>query len=131
MTSGAIANVLNAYARAWSEGDLAAVMAAYHDDFVLHYFGNNPLAGQHVGKTAALGVLGEFSRRTNRKLIQVVSVMAGDRRGAIVAREQLGPDAAPIEVERVLVYRIAGDKLAECWGYDGDQAAIDRLIGGL
>lgn len=124
----AIATVLGDYARAWQAGDLGAIMAAYHDDFVLHYFGDNPLAGRHMGKAAALGVLGDFSRRTNRRLIDIVSVMAGDTRGALVTREQLGPEDAAIEVERVLVYRIAGGQLAECWVYDADQPAIDRLI---
>ncbi|WP_066652007.1 MULTISPECIES: nuclear transport factor 2 family protein [Sphingomonas] len=127
---GSILTVLNGYAQAWSGGNLAEIMAAYHDDFVLHYFGDNGLAGTHAGKATALGVLGDFSRRTNRKLVEIVSVMAGDTRGAIIAREQLGPDDARIEVERVLVYRVADGKLAECWVYDADQAAIDRLIDG-
>lgn len=130
MTDGSILTVLSGYAQAWSDGNLAAIMAAYHDDFVLHYFGDNALAGTHAGKAAALGVLGDFSRRTNRKLVEIVSVMAGDTRGAIIAREQLGPDDARIEVERVLVYRVAEGKLAECWVYDAGQAAIDRLING-
>ncbi len=125
----AIAQTLGAYAKAWQAGDLGTIMAAYHDEFVLHYFGNNPLAGRHAGKATALGVLGDFSRRTNRRLIEIVSVMAGDTRGAIITREQLGPDGAAIEVERVLVYRVTGGQLAECWVYDADQAMIDRLIG--
>ncbi|MFM9828529.1 MAG: nuclear transport factor 2 family protein [Sphingomonas sp.] len=127
--TGPIAQILGAYATAWQAGDLGAIMAAYHDDFILHYFGANPLAGRHAGKAVALGVLGDFSRRTNRRLIEIVSVMAGDTRGALVSRERLGPDDAAIEVERLLVYRVADGKLAECWVYDSDQAMIDRLIG--
>lgn len=128
-TADAVATVLGAYAQAWQAGDLAAIMAAYHDDFVLHYFGDNVLAGRHAGKAQALGVLGDFSRRTNRRLVSIISVMAGDTRGAIVARERLGPDGAAVEVERLLVYRVAEGKLAECWVYDADQAMIDRMIG--
>jgi ketosteroid isomerase-like protein len=127
--SESIAAVLGAYANAWQSGDLVAIMAAFHDDFVLHYFGDNALAGRHVGKAAALGVLGDFSRRTHRKLIGEVSVLAGKDRGALIARERLGAEGAAIEVERVLVYRVADGKLAECWVYDADQAAIDRMIG--
>ena len=42
------------YAGAWLAGDRAALAACYHDDFTLHYFGRNPLAGDHTGKAAAL-----------------------------------------------------------------------------
>ena len=64
------------YASAWLAGDRAALAACYHDDFTLHYFGRNPLAGSHNGKAAALGILAEVTRRTNRRLLAIVDVMA-------------------------------------------------------
>ena len=121
--------VIDAYAQAVRANDMAAIIAAYHDDFVLNYFGAHPLAGRHEGKAATLAVLGEFSRRTNRKLVDIVGVMGGETRGAMITRERLGPDHAPVEVERVLVYRVADGRLAECWVYDADQSLIDRLVG--
>ena len=45
------------YASAWLAGDRAALVASYHDDFTLHYFGRNPLAGIHRGKAG-------FARRS-------------------------------------------------------------------
>ncbi len=39
-----IERVLRAYADAWSAGDLQAVIAAYHEQFTLHYSGESPLA---------------------------------------------------------------------------------------
>src|SRR3954468_18682758 len=33
------------YANAWLAGDRATLTACYHEDFTLHYFGSNPLAG--------------------------------------------------------------------------------------
>jgi hypothetical protein len=64
------------YASAWLAGDRAALAACYHNDFTLHYFGHNPLAGDHAGKVGALGILAEVTRRTNRKLLAIVDVMA-------------------------------------------------------
>ncbi len=32
-------------------------------------------------------------------------------------------------LRRLAVYRIEDGTVRECWTYDGDQAAIDRLIG--
>ncbi len=129
MTEATIRDVLERYVDAWTGGDLAAVFASYHDDFELTYFGDHALSGRHGGKAAALGVLGEFSRRTARELIGRPVVLAGEGRGAILARERLGTGDAAIELDRVLVYTIADGKLRECWVYDSDQAAIDRLIG--
>ncbi len=124
-----VAAAIDRYVRAWEAGDLAAIIACYHDEFILHYFGQNALSGDHVGKSAALKTLAEFGKRTHRKLIRIVSTMAGETRGAIIARERLrlGPDA--VEVERLLVYAVRDDLLAECWIYDQDQALIDCLVG--
>lgn len=129
MSEAIIRDILETYVRAWTGGNLAALMACYHDDFVLHYAGSNALAGTHVGKAASLGVLGEFSRRTGRQLLGTPSVLAGADRGAILARERLGAGEAAVEVDRVLVYAVADGQLRECWVYDTDQAMIDRLIG--
>ncbi|MBO9694807.1 MAG: nuclear transport factor 2 family protein [Sphingopyxis sp.] len=124
-----VRSVLTAYAAAWQSGQLAAIAALYHDDFTLHYGGANALSGIHIGKGAALAVLADFSRRTNRQLLEIVDVMAGLHCGAIIARERLGRSDAAVEVERVLVYTIADGLLRECRIHDADQALIDRLVG--
>lgn len=86
---------IDAYAAAWTSGDLAAITQCYHDDFTLHYFGRSGLSGDHAGKARALRVLGEFSRRTRRRLLAIVATMAGETRGAIIAREQLPAARTP------------------------------------
>lgn len=117
------------YAAAWASGDLAATVACYHDDFTLHYFGRNALSGEHRGKPAALTALGEFSRRSRRRLVSIVTTLAGPERGAVIAREQLLREDQPVEVERVLVYAIQDGLLRECWVFDRDQALIDAIVG--
>jgi hypothetical protein len=123
MPDPTIESVLRRYAEAWVAGDLAAVIDAYHDDFVLHYFGDSPLAGSHVGKDAALAALAEATARTDRQLLEVVDVLAGTNLGALVVVERLGDR----EVRRVLLYRTEDDKLRECWLYDEDQPFVDHL----
>jgi hypothetical protein len=124
-----IHRVLTAYAEAWTNSDLTRIVAAYHDDIVLHYPGAHALSGQHRGKAAALGALAEFGKRTNRQLLRIVDVMAGENRGAIIAREALGLGDARVEIDRMLVYRVENGLLRECWLYEADQDAIDRLVG--
>jgi hypothetical protein len=113
------------YGDAWTAGDLTAVLDAYADDVVFHYFGASPLAGAHVGKAAALDALALATARTDRRLLEVVDVLGGSQLAALVVTEEVGPERTPIR--RVLLYRCADDRLAECWLYDEDQRAIDEL----
>jgi hypothetical protein len=124
-----IRDAVERYAKAWVAGDMAAIFACYGEGFTLHYGGANALSGDHVGKARALAVLADFSRRTARRLVRIVDVMAGNERGVVIAREALGPEGARVEVERVLVYRVEAGLFAECWVHDQDQALIDRLVG--
>ena len=119
---------ISRYATAWLAGDRAALAACYHDDFTLHYFGRNPLAGDHAGKAAALGILAEVTRRTNRRLLAIVDVMAGPERGALLVRERFERDGRRAEVERLLVYAVRDGLLGECWVYDQDQALVDAFL---
>ena len=116
------------YARAWLAGDRAALAACYHEDFTLHYFGRNPLAGDHRGKMAALAILVEVTRRTNRKLLGIVDIMAGPARGALLVRERFEREGKAAEFERLLVYAVRDGLLWECWVWDRDQAAVDAYL---
>ncbi len=120
--------VLEQYRDAWIAGDFAALIDLYHNDFRLHWHGENSLAGVHEGKAAAVSALLEFTRRTNRQRADVTHVMADEERGVMIAREHLTGGDETREVERLLVYRTDGRKILECWVYDGEQAFIDRLL---
>jgi uncharacterized protein len=114
------------YAEAWRANDIAAVFDLYHDDFVLHYFGDSPLAGDHVGKDAAISVLVEATQRSGRQLDEIEDVLGGSTFGAIVAREGVGRDQTRV-VRRVFLYTVRDGKLAESWLYDENQRLIDSL----
>jgi len=100
-------------------------LGAYHDEIVLHYMGESPLAGTREGRDAVMEVLGQASFRSSRKLIEVEDVLVGQNLGAILAIEDLGDP--PRRVRRVLVYRVEDGKLRECWLYDEDQRFVDQL----
>jgi uncharacterized protein len=124
----AVRDAVTRYAAAWLAGDRVAVAACYHDEFTLHYAGQNPLAGTHRGKAAALAALAEVARRANRKLVGVDDIMAGPRRGAILARELFSRGDRSAELERLLVYAVRDGLLGECWVYDRDQATVDSFF---
>lgn len=116
------------YARAWQAGDLAAIRDCYHDELTLHYAGRHSLAGDHVGKAAALATLAEVSRRAKRKLVEIVDIMAGTQRAALVVRERFERDDESATLLRVLVYAVKDDLLHECWVLDADQERVDRFL---
>jgi len=116
------------YATAWLAGDRTALAACYHEDFTLHYAGRNPLAGEHRGKAAALAILAEVTRRTNRKLLGIIDIMAGPERGALLVRERFERDGKAAEFERLLVYAVRDGLLWECCVWDRDQAAVDVYL---
>lgn len=119
-------SVAERYCAAWQADDLAGILDCYADDFTLHYFGDNPYTGDHVGKDAAIATLLAAGAKAPRKLIDVESVMAGPDAAVVVAREMITTDDGDQEIRRVLRYRIAGDHFAECWLYEEDQALIDQ-----
>lgn len=123
------ADVLRRYAQAWSAGDLTAILDAYADDVVFHYFGTHDHAGTHVGKHAAVTAMAAVSAKAARTLLAITDVLVGsDDLGAILAVERLERDGEAVEIQRVLHYRVADGRIAECWLYDQDQRLVDRLL---
>ena len=114
------------YAAAWAADDLVELLACYHDDFTLHYFGQNPHAGDHVGRDAALATLLEVGAKAPWKLLEVEEILASPDAAVLVARLEIDIDHEVHEIRRVLRFRIRDGQLGECWLYDEDQALIDR-----
>lgn len=122
-----IHRVLQRYITAWQSSDLEALLGMYADDVVFHYAGNTDIAGDHIGRDAAVAAMVTASTRAQRELLDVVDVMSGDELGALVVRERLTRGDLTADVRRVLVYRVRGDEIAECWVLDEDQHLIDRF----
>ncbi|MBB6093558.1 hypothetical protein HNQ60_002439 [Povalibacter uvarum] len=121
-----IYSVVQRYADAWAANDLQGIVASYHDDVVFHYFGRSPLAGIHRGKTACLAVLKQVREKTNRRLVSIRDVLAGNHFGLVIAVERFERNGSSVEIERLLKYRVRDGKLAECWIYDEDQRLVDE-----
>jgi len=122
--------IIKRYCEAWKKGDLPTMFGLYHDEFVLRYFGRSPLAGEHRGKAAAIGVLGKVQKLTNRQLLEIRDVLASDDHAIVIARERFRRDGKQLEANRIFVYRVRDGKLLECWVYDEDQRAVDEFWSG-
>ena len=119
--------VLERYLEAWRAADLDALLGAYADDVVFHYFGATDLAGAHHGKDAAVAAMVSASTRATRELVEVVDLLVGDVLGTLVVVERITRGDLTAELRRVLVYRVEGGLIVECWVLDEDQALVDRF----
>jgi hypothetical protein len=122
-------DALLAYAAAWRAGDVTALLDAYADDVAFHYFGATDLAGDHVGKDAAVAAMAQTASRAKRELVEIVDVLAGDVLGSIVVVERFTREGVgTAEVRRTAVYRVGDDgRIVECWMLDEDPALMDRF----
>ncbi len=120
-------SVIEAYAKAWLAGNAAEIIAFYHDDFTLHYFGRSPMAGDHVGKAASVVALAKVQQMVNRKLLAIEDVMGGSEYVSMISKEQWQRDGKTMEVRRLLLFKTKDGKLSECWLYDEDQRAVDEF----
>jgi ketosteroid isomerase-like protein len=123
--------IIKKFCEAWKKSDAPTMFSLYHDEFVLHYFGRSPLAGEHRGKTAVLGVLAKVQKLTNRQLVEIRDLLASDSHAIVIARERFERDGKQLEANRVFIYRIRDGKLGECWVYDEDQRAVDEFWRGI
>ena len=118
--------VAERYVAAWTGDDLAGILDCYAEEFTLHYFGDNPFSGDHVGRDAAVATLLAVGAKAPRRLVAVDEILAGPGAAVLVAREEIETGDGPVEIRRVLRYRVAGDRFTECWLYEEDQAVVDR-----
>lgn len=118
--------VITGYTKAWRDGDFEALCGWYAEDFTLHYFGNNRFSGDHVGKQACIDVLVATAQAAPRRLIEVEQVLPGPGAAVLVVCEEIETSSGPVQVRRVLRYRVAAGRLAECWLYEEHQGVIDQ-----
>jgi ketosteroid isomerase-like protein len=110
-----------------ASGDAAAAAARLTPDAVLHIPGDNPLAGDHRGAAAILGVLARVDGLGGRT--EVVDVLAGRSYAAAYCRVRTdaGLDNATVHLFRMAGDEMAGDQVAEVWFHNRDQAAVDAF----
>lgn len=66
--------------------------------------------------------------KTQRVPIEIIDVIESPDHAAAWVRERWVVDGETVELMRLLMYRVADDKLAECWLFDHDQALVDRVL---
>ncbi len=105
-----------------ANGDVVAAAARLTPDAVLHIPEDNPLAGDHRGPAAILGVLATVDGLGART--EVVDVLAGRSYAAAFCRVHAD---TKLDNTTVHLFRMAGERVAEVWFHNRDQAAVDAF----
>ena len=124
--------VMRRYVDAMRAGDWDAGMAFFHEDIVIRIPGRSRFAGEHRGRRAAVDYIRSAIALTEGHEIEVelVDMLVSDDRVALMVRERFGRDEGTLEIRRVNVYRVAGEKIVEIAIFEGEQYEVDELMGG-
>ncbi len=122
------AELMRAGYEAYSRGDIASLGDAFRDDFVYHFAGRSPLAGDYHGLPAVI----EFWTRQLELTagdFRVVPerILADDETGIALVRVSGARGARRLDAPGVNVIRFQGGKAAEYWSYAYDQYAVDEF----
>ena len=122
------AEVMGRYLAAMQAGDREAAFAFYADDLVAHVPGRSALAGELRGRDAFVGYIQAVLARVEHADVDLVEMLVGEERVALLVRERLaGPDGE-VEIGRANVYRVRDGRITEIWIYEADQYAVDDLL---
>lgn len=129
-TMSAPIDVFRSYDAALAAGDIPTVIASLHPEVVWHQPGRHPLAGDHVGPDAVLGLLGAMMQLAAGSL-QVATagtpLANGDLVTVPVHFRATRDGRADLDMAGVDLFRIDGGLIREVWLFSADQAAEDRF----
>ena len=115
---------------AFERGDTEAMRSWFSDDFVWHEPGHNPLSGDYHGADEVFGLFDRIGAATGGHFdTHLVDVLANGTHLVAILQLEASAGGTSISMPRVNVYRTNPDgRVAERWGYVGDQAAFDALF---
>jgi ketosteroid isomerase-like protein len=126
------AEVMRRYVDAMRRGDWDAGTAFFADDVVIRIPGRSEFAGEHRGRQAAVDYIAAAVARArgHEVELELVDTLVSRDRVALVVRERFGREEGALEISRVNVYRVRGDRIAEIAIFEGDQYEMDELMAG-
>jgi ketosteroid isomerase-like protein len=100
--------------------DHDTLVKLFTDDFVFHFRGPHPMAGDHAGVGGLLGVIGSVFEATGGDVEFEQQFCIGvDGWAAEWEHATLGRNGRRLESKNAFVYRFDGDRIAEMWMFLG------------
>src|SRR4051812_20725966 len=121
-------DAMRRYLAAMESGDRETAFAFYADDLVAHIPGRSALAGERHGAEAFAQYVRDVVALVDEIHLELVEMLVGSERVALVVRETLRGPSGEIEVRRANVYRVHEGRIAEIWIHEADQYAVDEFL---
>ena len=110
------------------KGDVAAYFNLLADDIVYHAAGNCSFAGDHHGKESMSKLAQRIYAETQgTHRVMRRQIMATATYVAVIDTWNAQRKGQAIQMDNLLVYRIASGKVAECWEYIENVEAHDAF----
>jgi ketosteroid isomerase-like protein len=118
------------YLAAARRGDWGAAFGYFAEDIVMHVPGRGPFAGARRGRDAAVEYIQTMREqyRDGRIELELIDMLSGNERVALLVRETFHGDGPPVEIRRANVYRVRDGAIAEITIFEPDQYAVDELL---
>ena len=101
------------------------------DDIVWHWPGRSSMAGDYMGREAALGLISGFHRLTGGRLqVEPVDILEGEEFLMAFTHITAEQDDRTLDVMMADAMRFGSDgRVVEYWTLSNDQAAVDAFLG--
>ncbi len=114
---------------AFQRGDRGALTGLFAPDITWHVPGRNPLSGDKRGLEATLEYFGELMARTDGTFrLELKDVLANDTTVAGIHHETARRGVRALDIDVVLVFRMADGRAAEAWVHYYDQGVADGFF---
>ena len=122
--------LIRRYSAALTAGKASEALPFYAEDLILHIPGRSPHAGTFHGQDAVLAYYTRMYRDTEGRFqpLGIDDVLASDTHAATLVRWKVERHGRELFVDRVVIYRIVEERIAEIWVRDWDQYAYDELF---
>ena len=123
--------VMTDYLAAAKRGDWDTAYGYFAEDMTVHIPGESAFAGDHCGRDAAIEYINAVRNhfRNGWIALEVVDLLAGEERVALLVAERFFGGDLPITIRRANVYRVRGGEIVEISIFEADQYVVDAMIG--
>ncbi|MGZ8629640.1 MAG: nuclear transport factor 2 family protein [Actinomycetota bacterium] len=114
---------------AMMKGDIQTMAAGIADDATWHVPGSNQWSGEYSGKDAIVGRFGRMAERGyGFTLEEIHDIVGNDEHVISLVRVTATGPAETASTNSIWIMHVRDGKASEFWGYNEDQAAIDRVM---
>jgi ketosteroid isomerase-like protein len=113
--------------RAVARGDGKTLKQLCAEGIQWHATGRTPWAGDHEGIDAVLDYLGRMGEAADVLEVDLTDLLVSEERAATVMQVSARRGDRRLEVQFLILYRIAGAKIAEVWSAPLDPHATDAF----